>query len=400
MNSVHENNRWLLLYRAVVSNSPSFIQEEGHGVMDYQSHVPSGQCSSSNQSSVDEDVHEDGIDRLFIEVSSGFESETIQYKTALCFVRSLRDIGVRVMDVSSPWTWRNNTVESTSLLLPLEGTMEALDYETESITFPPRGSNDWTRQFQTFNSTDGSPQSMSIVMRWKPSSRSFSLFDGRRLSLQLLGTEREDGTFESLVLLVSILAPHLNDDLDERAFLFLRMRRSLNRGLMQNFFRLKEDNPEVFGTMITYSTEATDLLVDDDFSQLDQDEATFTGRFRHASLIPERGNGNYLEYGVAEAIEDDSDEFDISNLPVEYKVRPAQAGELERFPTFKAGLDLSGEMCPVCQCDLEAGQDVRKLVCVGKHVFHRGCIDEWLLTTFSCPVDRTDFTRRVKDNAA
>jgi len=48
------------------------------------------------------------------------------------------------------------------------------------------------------------------------------------------------------------------------------------------------------------------------------------------------------------------------------------------------------EVCAICQMEWEAGEQVRRLPrCL--HVFHRECIDEWLLNSSTCcPIDKID----------
>jgi len=50
------------------------------------------------------------------------------------------------------------------------------------------------------------------------------------------------------------------------------------------------------------------------------------------------------------------------------------------------------ETCPICIVDFEEGDDLRVLPCEGKHRFHQGCVDPWLLElSSSCPLCREDF---------
>lgn len=50
------------------------------------------------------------------------------------------------------------------------------------------------------------------------------------------------------------------------------------------------------------------------------------------------------------------------------------------------------DICPICIVDFEEGDDLRMLPCEGKHVFHKACVDPWLLElSSSCPICRHDF---------
>ncbi|EJD52406.1 hypothetical protein AURDEDRAFT_111126 [Auricularia subglabra TFB-10046 SS5] len=50
------------------------------------------------------------------------------------------------------------------------------------------------------------------------------------------------------------------------------------------------------------------------------------------------------------------------------------------------------EACPICILDFQEGEDVRVLPCKGHHMFHRDCVDPWLLdSSGSCPLCREDF---------
>ncbi|EPQ57224.1 hypothetical protein GLOTRDRAFT_58432 [Gloeophyllum trabeum ATCC 11539] len=50
------------------------------------------------------------------------------------------------------------------------------------------------------------------------------------------------------------------------------------------------------------------------------------------------------------------------------------------------------ETCPICILDFEEGDDLRVLPCEGKHMFHKQCVDPWLLElSSSCPICRHDF---------
>ncbi|WWD19006.1 hypothetical protein CI109_103463 [Kwoniella shandongensis] len=50
------------------------------------------------------------------------------------------------------------------------------------------------------------------------------------------------------------------------------------------------------------------------------------------------------------------------------------------------------QQCPICLLDFEEGEDLRVLPCEKEHVYHKVCIDPWLLqVASSCPLCRKDF---------
>jgi len=49
------------------------------------------------------------------------------------------------------------------------------------------------------------------------------------------------------------------------------------------------------------------------------------------------------------------------------------------------------DICTICMCDLEAGDQATTLPCA--HVFHRACITTWLSSCADrCPVDSLPFS--------
>ena len=67
----------------------------------------------------------------------------------------------------------------------------------------------------------------------------------------------------------------------------------------------------------------------------------------------------------------------LSNLPCsKFKKNPNEKQEGDK------------ETCPICCCDYEDGEDVRNLSCT--HMFHKECIDTWLVRKSKCPLCRTD----------
>ena len=54
-----------------------------------------------------------------------------------------------------------------------------------------------------------------------------------------------------------------------------------------------------------------------------------------------------------------------------------------------------GATCLVCQETFVAGERLRKLPCESEHIFHAGCIEEWLTASSArCPVDQQELSWR------
>lgn len=69
---------------------------------------------------------------------------------------------------------------------------------------------------------------------------------------------------------------------------------------------------------------------------------------------------------------------------------------IQLIPAYKYGKEAvkSGEgenMCSVCLCEFEEGDDVRRLPDCS-HSFHAPCIDMWLYSHSNCPLCRTEMS--------
>ena len=63
--------------------------------------------------------------------------------------------------------------------------------------------------------------------------------------------------------------------------------------------------------------------------------------------------------------------------------------------TFTAdeSYDDAGASCAVCLNQMGAGEELCRLACQGRHIFHSHCISEWLRTASRCcPVDQQDLS--------
>ena len=50
--------------------------------------------------------------------------------------------------------------------------------------------------------------------------------------------------------------------------------------------------------------------------------------------------------------------------------------------------DAEVDKCTICLCELDDGEDVRRLPCM--HLFHVACVDQWLTLNKRCPICRVD----------
>ena len=48
-------------------------------------------------------------------------------------------------------------------------------------------------------------------------------------------------------------------------------------------------------------------------------------------------------------------------------------------------------MCSICLGGLEPEETVRKLACTCKYLYHKECIDPWLVESAACPVCKKSF---------
>ncbi|XP_056874721.1 E3 ubiquitin-protein ligase RNF165 [Takifugu flavidus] len=55
------------------------------------------------------------------------------------------------------------------------------------------------------------------------------------------------------------------------------------------------------------------------------------------------------------------------------------------------------EKCTICLSMLEDGEDVRRLPCM--HLFHQGCVDQWLATSRKCPICRVDIETQLNPDS-
>uniref|UniRef100_A0A7S0ZG11 RING-type domain-containing protein n=1 Tax=Timspurckia oligopyrenoides TaxID=708627 RepID=A0A7S0ZG11_9RHOD len=65
--------------------------------------------------------------------------------------------------------------------------------------------------------------------------------------------------------------------------------------------------------------------------------------------------------------------------------RGANPTMISELPVYKATVKDTENSCRICLCDIQVGEDLRRLPC--SHSYHPKCIDEWLKRNAICPVD-------------
>ncbi|WVN90203.1 uncharacterized protein L203_105439 [Cryptococcus depauperatus CBS 7841] len=70
----------------------------------------------------------------------------------------------------------------------------------------------------------------------------------------------------------------------------------------------------------------------------------------------------------------------------------SQAETFDEIQVMPDGADGDGQQCPICLLEFEDGDELRSLPCEKEHMYHKSCIDPWLLqVSSSCPLCRKDF---------
>ena len=113
----------------------------------------------------------------------------------------------------------------------------------------------------------------------------------------------------------------------------------------------------------------------------------------HAAVFPDGMSGRRsmdTAMSLAPPIRED-DDISVKSVERGYTDSELQLTGAKADPS-SAMADLSGdqeEQCPICLIEFEQGDDIRILPCEKEHVYHKTCIDPWLLdVSSSCPLCR------------
>ncbi|KAJ5380801.1 uncharacterized protein N7496_003229 [Penicillium cataractarum] len=126
-------------------------------------------------------------------------------------------------------------------------------------------------------------------------------------------------------------------------------------------------------------------------------EAFEVMRRQAADLATERGDGADGEDLLNQMIQSLLSEADTPPREVE-GVSDEFCDMLERVP--KASLDAS-QICPICNNPFLDDEYplVVQLPCHPTHLFDLECVRPWLRLRGTCPLDRTDFAKQLRDKA-
>ncbi|XP_065835097.1 RING finger protein 11-like [Oscarella lobularis] len=71
---------------------------------------------------------------------------------------------------------------------------------------------------------------------------------------------------------------------------------------------------------------------------------------------------------------------------IEYVQKIQRFAMLQHLPTGKYDVTKESKRkeCPICMMDFAYGDPIRLLPCM--HIYHRDCVDDWLLRSFTCPM--------------
>ena len=67
------------------------------------------------------------------------------------------------------------------------------------------------------------------------------------------------------------------------------------------------------------------------------------------------------------------------------------AQRIQQFEQFQADESVVDHQCAICMGDIEAGRNMMRLDCDGKHIFCQVCIEGWFADHNTCPVCRHQF---------
>ncbi|XP_062510132.1 RING finger protein 11-like [Corticium candelabrum] len=75
---------------------------------------------------------------------------------------------------------------------------------------------------------------------------------------------------------------------------------------------------------------------------------------------------------------------------IEYVQKIQRFALLQHLPTtaYDVSKETKRRECPICMMDFAIGDQIRLMPCM--HIYHRDCVDDWLIRSFTCPTCMED----------
>ncbi|XP_045063977.1 E3 ubiquitin-protein ligase RNF165-like isoform X2 [Coregonus clupeaformis] len=117
---------------------------------------------------------------------------------------------------------------------------------------------------------------------------------------------------------------------------------------------------------------------------------TFPHKYKKTKKTSSRSEGLQVSDRATSPLKHDSKSPQLQKLIIDTQ---AQRKPLEMKVGEKEEETDVDEKCTICLSMLEDAEDVRRLPCM--HLFHQGCVDQWLATSRKCPICRVDIETQL-----
>lgn len=340
-----------------------------------------------------ESPEEGNRDYFSLDVSEGGRRD-ITYSLQVSCETTTEEVRGRQLQISRPLPTPAGDMSSLSVVIPLRGILGPCDDLVREVIFPPRRSRSRRNSYAIHDFETGEPYSLDITLTWFSRSGRSTVFDSSRISYEIQGVDNGDGTFSSVVFFFTIFNEVYDHSYASSLAHSGRMSRAIVGLPLQAIRERQERNPRSVGEVMFHSNGSYQVLLDNRFGP--SIDGTLDRRIRFVGGSPEESAVLYQEtpLGNSQPMPQSPSELEPGGS-FHYRVRGAASQEMLQFPAYRVTPAMIGKICPVCQCEFLESEEVRKLPCTRvQHEFHKECIDKWMALTFTCPVDRTDFSTR------
>ena len=109
--------------------------------------------------------------------------------------------------------------------------------------------------------------------------------------------------------------------------------------------------------------------------------------YQNEGLLPDEGDNPiyYTSPGVGRYLNEltEEEQFNLARK-IEY---------LDRMASTTVNIHDKIQECAICMTDAEVGETVRYLPCT--HMFHKVCVDTWLMRSLTCPTCMEELTEAI-----